>query len=173
MVESIRMAKKQGLAVRTNLIIGFPHETRMDVIQTLWFGVRMSLIGVDEAPYFIFSAYPGTEIFAGLMRDKVVALNDDYFMSLVSFNGKFSTLWPRGVTNRNITAFELATSRVTFMLINYGISYLLFPKRLVRTFSNTLSGKTSATVFENRLQDALHRRKTPEPSEATVSRVSS
>jgi radical SAM superfamily enzyme YgiQ (UPF0313 family) len=163
MVASIRTAKKIGLVLRTNLIIGFPHETRKDVFQTLWFGLRMAVVGVDEVPFFIFSAYPGTEIFAGLYEDGVVKLNDDYFMSLVSFNGKFSLLKPQGVTNPRISGFELATVRLTFMLLNYGLSYLLFPRRILRTIRNLVVGKNSATVFENRLQDALHRRKVRQP----------
>jgi hypothetical protein len=35
--ESIMEAKRQGIVVRTNLIIGFPHETRRDVFQTVRF----------------------------------------------------------------------------------------------------------------------------------------
>jgi len=60
--------------LRTNLMIGFPHETRQDVLLTLWFGLRMALMGVDDVPFF-FSAYPGTEIFEGLLKDGVVDRN--------------------------------------------------------------------------------------------------
>lgn len=168
MVHSIEAAKKLGLIVRTNLIIGFPHETRRDVFDTLFFGVKMALMGVDEAPYFMFSAYPGTEIFAGLQKDGVVRLNDEYFMSLVSFNGKFSNLFPRGVTNRKLKPFELASLRLAFMLLNYAISYLMFPKRIFRTLRNLVTGSGSATVFENRLQDALKRKSHREPAAARV-----
>jgi radical SAM superfamily enzyme YgiQ (UPF0313 family) len=165
MVASLRTAKRFGLVVRTNLIIGFPHETRKDVLQTLWFGLRMALMGVDEVPFFIFSAYPGTQIFRGLLEDKVVELNDDYFMSLISFNGSFSTLRPQGVTNRHMSGIELATCRLAFMLLNYTISYLLFPRRILRTLRNVVTGKSSATVFESRLQDTFKRKKQARPSE--------
>jgi radical SAM superfamily enzyme YgiQ (UPF0313 family) len=172
MVRSIETAKRKGLVVRTNLIIGFPHETRRDIFETLFFGVKMALMGVDEAPYFMFSSYPGTEIFAGLLREGVVTLSDEYFMSLVSFNGKFSDLFPLGVTNRRVTAFELASLRLAFMLVNYGISYLLFPKRILRTIANIVSGKGSATVFENRLQDAFHRKSHAEKAGPTLTHSS-
>jgi radical SAM superfamily enzyme YgiQ (UPF0313 family) len=165
MVESIRTAKKLGLVIRTNLIIGFPHETRKDVLQTLWFGLRMALMGVDEVPFFIFSAYPGTRIFRGLVEDRVVTLNDDYFMSLVSFNGNFSMMHPRGITNKNISGFELAAFRLSFMLLNYAISYLFFPRRMLRTARNVFAGESSATVFESRLQDAFKRKRRSRPRE--------
>jgi radical SAM superfamily enzyme YgiQ (UPF0313 family) len=158
MVASIRQARAAGIVLRTNLIIGFPHETRRDVFDTLWFGVKMALLGVEEVPYFIFSAYPGTEIFRELTASGRVELNDAYFMQLVSFNGKFSNLRPRGVTNENLSAFELATLRLVFMLTNYTLAYLLRPARIVRTLRNLFGGSDSATVLENRLQNALSRR---------------
>jgi radical SAM superfamily enzyme YgiQ (UPF0313 family) len=161
MVKSIGTAKKLGLILRTNLIIGFPHETRKDVFQTLWFGLRMALKGVDEVPFFIFSAYPGTEIFKTLHKNDMVRINDDYFMSLVSFNGKFSLLKPQGVTNRHISPLELATYRLLFMLLNYAISYLFFPKRIFRTVRNLITGRNAATVFENRLHDVFRRKRSP------------
>jgi radical SAM superfamily enzyme YgiQ (UPF0313 family) len=158
MVASIKVARELGIVLRTNLIIGFPHETRRDVWATLLFGTRMVWHGVEEAPYFIFSAYPGTEIFQGLQAEGRAQLDDAYFLSLISFNGKFSDLRPKGVTNRNMTAFELAALRVTFMLINYGLGYLSHPSRIWRTLRSLTRGGDSATVLENRLQDAFGRR---------------
>ena len=52
MVDSIRQAKHYGLTVRTNLIIGFPDETRQEIFETLCFGLKMVAIGVDEVPFF-------------------------------------------------------------------------------------------------------------------------
>ena len=119
----------------------------------------MAIIGVDEVPLFIFSSYPGTEIFRDLVERKEVQVDDAYFLSLISLNGKFSNLLPEGVTARNITRFELATLRLGFMLINYTLSYVLYPKRIIRTVRNLFDGGSSATVLENRLQDALKRRR--------------
>jgi len=161
---SIRTALSLGLTVRTNLIIGFPDETRREIFQTLRFGLRMAWAGVDEVPLFIFSAYPGTEIFADLLARGEVRLNDDYFLGLVSLNGKFSNLFPAGVSSRHLSNVELATLRLVFMLLNYAIGYLRFPHRILRTLRNLGSGRSSATVLENRLQDALRRSRAGRPS---------
>lgn len=157
MIGSIRAAKRAGLTVRTNLIIGFPDETRAEIFETLRFGLKMAVIGVDEVPLFIFSSYPGTEIFRDLCERNEVTLNDAYFLSLISLNGKFSNLLPDGVTARHVSRFELASLRLAFMLINYGLSYVLYPRRILRTLRNLFTGQASATVLENRLQDALKR----------------
>ena len=163
MEQSIRSAKRAGLTVRTNLIIGFPDESRREIFQTILFGLRMVALGVDEGPFFLFSSYPGTEIFADLRARGEVELSDSYFLSLVSINGKFSNLRPAGVTSRHVSNVELATLRLFFMLLNYLLSYLLYPRRIARTLGNLISGRGSATVFENRLQDALHRARAPLP----------
>lgn len=155
MIASIREAKRAGLTVRTNLIIGFPDETRGEIFETLRFGLKMAAIGVDEVPLFIFSSYPGTEIFRDLRERGEVTLDDAYFLSLVSLNGKFSNLLPQGVTARNVSRFELASLRLTFMLLNYALGYVLYPRRILRTLRNLITGQASATVLENRLQDAL------------------
>lgn len=161
MVASIREAKRLGLTVRTNLIIGFPDESRAEMFETLRFGLRMAVLGVDEVPFFIFSAYPGTEIFADLVARGQVHVDDAYFLSLVSLNGKFSNLRPDGVSARHVSAIELATLRLGFMLLNYALGYALHPRRIVRTLRNLVTGRASATVLENRLQDSLHRRRAP------------
>ena len=157
MVESIRPAKRCGLTVRTHLIIGFPDESRREIFETIRFGLKMTAMGFDEAPFFIFSCYPGTEIFEQLRECGEVTLNDDYFLSLVSFNGKFSNLRPPGVTNRHVSSIELATLRLGFMMLNYLLSYVLYPRRIWRTLRNLTNDQGSATVLENRLQDALNR----------------
>jgi len=163
MIQSIREAKRAGLTVRTNLIIGFPDETRGEIFETLRFGMKMAAIGVDEVPLFIFSSYPGTEIFRDLLEREEVTIGDDYFLSLISLNGKFSNLLPEGVTARHVSRFELASLRLTFMLINYSLSYVLYPRRIVRTLRNLVTGRASATVLENRLQDALKRSRASAP----------
>ncbi len=158
MVTSIRSARREGIVLRTNLIIGFPHETRRDILDTLFFGLRMAVLGVDEVPYYLFSAYPGTAIFRDLVERGELTLSDTYFMELVSFNGKFSDLWPRGVVNPHVSPLELASLRLLFMLANYGLGYAMRPVRVGRTLRNLATGSDAATVLENRLQDALQRR---------------
>src|SRR5262249_30130767 len=52
--ESVIEAKRQGIVVRTNLIIGFPHETRANVFETIRFGLYLAFKGVDEVTINIF-----------------------------------------------------------------------------------------------------------------------
>ena len=74
MEESIRYAVKQGISVRTNLIIGFPHEKRIDLYKTMFQQLKFMIMGCEESPTFPFQAYPGTELFDNLLKNKKLKL---------------------------------------------------------------------------------------------------
>lgn len=158
LTESVLEAKRQNLTVRINLIIGFPEETWSDIFKTMFYGLRMSACGIDEAPLFIFSPYPGTEIFRNLQDEKKIDLDDDYFLALGSLNSSY--LSSKIVCfNPNINARLLGLLRTFFMLANYSVSYLFFPKRIFRTLKNIFSSHEAVTVFEHRLKDLIQRKK--------------
>ena len=157
LTESVLEAKRQGIVVRTNLIIGFPHETRRHVAQTIRYGLYLAWKGADEVSINIFSPYPGTEIFRELLVQKKIALNDDYFFSLTSLNSDYTSLNPI-TCNPTMGARELAVYRIGFMLANYLVGYLRYPSRILRTIANVFFKKHgTATVFEHRLKDLFHR----------------
>ena len=153
---SVLEAKRLGLVIRTNLIIGFPHETRRDIWTTLRYGLYLAWKGADEVTVNIFSPYPGTELFAQLIADGTLTVNDDYFYRLASLNSDFFTLHPLTV-NPHVGRIELAGYRTGFMWLNYLVGYLRYPRRIGRSLANLWSGTHAATVLEHRLNDALRR----------------
>lgn len=150
-------AKKQGLAVRINLIIGFPDETWKDVFQTIWYGLKMSTRGMDEVPLFIFSPYPGTNMFQKLLEVKRISINDSYFLSLTSLNSAYLSTTAVVSCTPHINSIMLGLIRTVFILTNYAISYILYPHRIYRTLRSLLTGNAS-TVFEHRLQDIFKKK---------------
>jgi hypothetical protein len=161
-------AKAVGLVLRTNPIIGFPHENRRGVFATVMYGLKLALRGVDEVSINIFSPYPGSEIFTDLVQQGKVMLNDEYFFSLTSLNSDFSTLNHKTV-NENIGERELAFYRVLFMMTNYLFGYIAYPRRILRTFRNLFAaGHTTAHVFERRLKDLQSRRSTKPPKQNSI-----
>lgn len=157
LTESALIAKKVGIVLRTNLIIGFPHETRADVFQTVRYGLKLAIRGVDEVSINIFSPYPGTEIFSGLIAANRIRVNDEYFLALTSLNSDYTAVNPLTV-NDAMGPRELAAYRLGFMLMNYILGYILYPKRIWRTIRNIFGDGKSATVLEHRLKDAYKRR---------------
>ena len=153
---SVLEAKRLGLVIRTNLIIGFPHETRRDIWMTLRYGLYLAWHGADEVTVNIFSPYPGTELFEQLVKDGTLKVNDDYFYDLSSLNSDFLTLHPLTV-NKHVGRVELALYRTSAMFLNYLVGYLHYPRRIGRSVGNLWHGTHAATVLEHRLNDALRR----------------
>jgi radical SAM superfamily enzyme YgiQ (UPF0313 family) len=154
---SVLEAKRQGIIVRTNMIIGFPHETRKNVFETIRYGLYLAWKGADEVTINIFSPYPGTEIFADLIARQRIQLTDEYFLSLTSLNSDYTSINPLTM-NDTMGPRELAIYRIGFMLMNYIVGYLRYPTRIWRTIRNIwITDDVSATVFEHRVKDALRR----------------
>jgi anaerobic magnesium-protoporphyrin IX monomethyl ester cyclase len=159
LTESVLEAKRQGIVVRTNLIIGFPHETRKHVFETIRYGLYLAWKGADEVSINIFSPYPGTEIFAALVKQGKCKIDDNYFLSLTSLNSDYTSLSPLKC-NDYLGVREMALYRIGFMLLNYAIGYLRYPSRIVRTLRNVFfESGNSATVFEHRIKDMFKRRR--------------
>lgn len=154
---SVLEAKRLGIVVRTNMIIGFPHETRKNIFETIRYGLYLAWKGADEVSINIFSPYPGTEIFDALIREGRLKLDDQYFLSLTSLNSDYASLNPLTV-NKYMGSRELAFCRIAFMLLNYLVGYLRYPSRIIRTIRNILSRDGAATVFEHRLKDIFRRK---------------
>ena len=157
LVASIKEAKRQGLILRINLIIGFPGETIRDVIDTAKFGLKMACQGVDEVSTNIFSPYPGSELFRELHEAGMIEVNDDYFYRLTSLNSDYLKLNPLTFNDRMGPA-QLAIYRFVVMLSCYFLSYALYPNRIARTLRNWRSGDAAATVFEHRIRSFLLRK---------------
>jgi len=155
--QSILEAKRQGLTLRANLIIAFPHERLWDIFKTLSYGLRLSIKGVDEVPLFIFYPYPGTEIFQKLLDKKKIVLNDDFFFKLNPLNSDYLSTNVLSY-NPHISARMLGIIRMIFMLMNYGIGYLFYPQRIFRTIKNLFSKGKATTVFEHRLKNLFSRK---------------
>ena len=160
LTESIINAKNLGITTRANLIIGFPGETRKDMLKTIFYGFKLAMRGVEEVPINLYSAYPGSEIFKHLIKDNRVTLNDDYFLSLTSINSDFLAINPM-VVNEIVSPRGLAIYRVVAMGTNYLLGYLINPSRIIRTIRNVFGDShVAATVLEHRLKDSMRRGKT-------------
>ena len=62
LIESIKSAAKIGHTVKLNFIIGFPHETLIDCLKSVFFGIYCSFrFGIYDVNYAMFSPYPGSE----------------------------------------------------------------------------------------------------------------
>jgi radical SAM superfamily enzyme YgiQ (UPF0313 family) len=157
---SIKMAVKYGIITKSNFIIGFPDETRIDVYRTLLFMWKLALLKMNDSLVSVFSPYPGSEIY-DVLRDKGVLpeMNDEYFEFLMM---QFDFTVTKSVCKR-IGSFELLIYRVLGFSVFYGLSYLRCPDRLFRLIRIFLSkGKNFQpnSLFEQRVFDFIVRKRT-------------
>lgn len=155
LTESILKARKIGLKTRIHLIIGYPFETWKEVFETIRYGLKMAIKGVDEVPFYIYNPYPGTELFRGLQAEGKIEFSDEYFLHLTRMNSSFLST-DIVCHSPHIHSRLLGIVRVIAICSTYFLGYLLYPSRIFRTIRN-LFRKEASTTFEHRLKDLLKR----------------
>ena len=177
LTEALRSALSQGIHCKCNIVIGFPDDTRRDILKTMWLCWKLAVKGIDAVEIMQFTPYPGTQLFDRLRQDGSIGeLDDDYFRSLVAFLDPFvASPWCKHVRGR-----ELAFWRVFGMASFFALSFLLRPWRFLRLIKN-VAKEESETVLEHRLGAMIRRpiakateavgkaaKTLPRPSEVTV-----
>jgi anaerobic magnesium-protoporphyrin IX monomethyl ester cyclase len=154
LMASMHDAVREGMNVKTNIIIGFPDETRREAWQTVAFVARMALAGVHDVSVSLFSPYPGSELFAGLRKSgKLSEPDEEYFISLAAYTDITNTVsWCEHMSNR-----EMSIIRIISLISFYGAQYLMRPWRLLRTLYNLVSHRQESRLDKS-LYDFLQRR---------------
>lgn len=165
-LESMRIAKRLGVNIKANLMIGFPDETRRDLLRTVQFGLKAAWIGVDDIPLFPFSPYPGTALYDELRADGTLPPPDDDYLAGLGYMDITRT----SSMSRHIGTTELNLYRILGMGAFYAISYARYPARILRTLRNVVADR-SETVLEQRLIEFKRRqppRQIPAPPARTT-----
>ncbi|MBY0587083.1 B12-binding domain-containing radical SAM protein [bacterium] len=161
---SIKSAVRNKLRVKCSLIIGFPHENRTSVFQTMLFAWKSAWVGVDAVECMVFTPYPGSELFDELRAEgRVPELNDDYIRSMAAFLDPFV---PSHYC-KHISGYELMAWRWAIMLSFFAVSFTIRPWRFARLVMS-LFNRNPETVVENRLSAMLRR---PKAKQAQVVEV--
>jgi len=116
--EGVRMISRSGIDVSGFFILGFPGETRQDILATISFAVELPLL---KAHFFHFTALPATEAFNTLVEEgKLTGYDDSMFMDV--------SYVPEGLTSQDLKSllrkayidFYLRPSVVVRLLIRLG-----------------------------------------------------
>jgi len=157
--KSIRIAVKNGIITKVNFIIGFPFETRREILETLRFVLKLALIKVDDCNITMFSPYPGSELFRELYEEGAIGeIDDEYFALLMTqFDFTIARTFCRAVN-----PWEIVLYRVAGMSLFYGLSYLRAPGKIVRLITSVFRSRFQPhSLFEQRIFDfAVRARRT-------------
>jgi radical SAM superfamily enzyme YgiQ (UPF0313 family) len=154
---SIRSAIKAGLAVKINLVIGFPHERLGHVLKTLAYCVRTAFTGVEDVSMPIFTPYPGSALFREMLADGTIQkLDDDYIVSLTAM---FDMTFPTSYC-KQIPGWQLLVIRILGHALFYSLAYLSHPSRIWRLIKALRADKFRPNnVIEQRLFDLVARKR--------------
>jgi radical SAM superfamily enzyme YgiQ (UPF0313 family) len=150
---SMRGAIREGMNVKTNIIIGFPDETRKEVWQTVRFVARMALGGVHDVSVSLFSPYPGSELFDGIRKaGKLPELDDEYYFSLASYTDVTTTIgWCDNLSSRELSFFRIL-ALLSFYVLQWGTR----PWRAFATVYNIFANR-QVSRLDKSLQDFFKR----------------
>ena len=153
MIESMRGARRAGLAIKTNFVFGFPGSSWREVRETFGFLARLAALGVDDVNTFPFSPYPGTELFDELVAAGKIVVDDDYFRSLLAYNDpENSVSYTDLVGSRGLSRLNLAA-----MCFFYAVSFSLRPQRAAK-LAFSLAARDTSTRFTMALANRRRRR---------------
>jgi len=153
--KSMKTAVKIGHTIRLNFIIGFPHETFLDCVRTIFFAIKSAIKhGVSDINFAIFAPYPGSELFKQLEEKKKVKLDDNYIKKLlVQFDLTKSFSYCD-----NVPGIILMILRFLGFSLSYLTIYLSRPKKILNLIQNIFKKKFVAnSLIEQRVYDMIIR----------------
>jgi hypothetical protein len=153
MKESMRAAVAAGITVKCNMMIGFPDETRGEILETLRLCVELAGVGVHDLNMGPFCPYPGTPMFNDLVRSgRLAGLDDDLYDQLASYSDLTRTRsW-----SRHVGSAELAAYRWLGMALFYAASLGSHPGRVARLVADVATGRQH-TRLARAMSDILAR----------------
>ena len=154
---SMKTAVRIGHTIRLNFIIGFPHETFMDCLRTIFFAYRCAILyGVSDINFAIFAPYPGSELFTKLEEQNKVAIDDSYIKRLlVQFDLTKSFSYCDNVPGKALMILRFLGFAGSYVLI-----YLSRPKKIFSLIINIFRKKfTANSLIEQRIYDMIVRSK--------------
>lgn len=135
LLASLRAGVRIGLITRVNVIIGHPQEQRADVLKSLWFLSKCSMIGCQDAAVLIFVPYPGSEDTERLISQGKLSTDKNYpYLGLARSGSSFKTYNPHMGTR------ELLIWQFFMLSVFYITAFIAHPKRFFHLFRSLITG---------------------------------
>ena len=130
LLASVRASVRAGLNVTAFFVLGFPHDTRRDLRETVRLARRLAIEGIDDVNMSFFFPIPNTELYHDLVKRGRVRLTDGFFMAPITS----VDLRLREDDNycEHLSAAQLTVFRYWIFLNFYLTSFLVRPARVFR-----------------------------------------
>jgi radical SAM superfamily enzyme YgiQ (UPF0313 family) len=155
----IKYANRIGMWTLSTFIIGFPHETEKHINATINFACRS---GLDMAVFYAFMPLPGTEAYAVMKADGLVAY-DKYLDPAMFYSnealGIIARAYHQGTTTKQFTADQILQfiSKAYTKFFIRSISAFLNPMRLFRKIRSFEDVRYATKIGSSLMQMLLRR----------------
>ena len=125
-------------------------------MKSIFFGAYCSLrFGVLDVNYAIFSAYPGSELFEKLKKEKKLSVDDNYFKNL-----SYQDVTQAYSYCENVSGKMLSFLRFFGFALSYATIYISRPLRIYNLVKNFFRKDfLPSNLFEQRIYDFYIRSK--------------
>jgi anaerobic magnesium-protoporphyrin IX monomethyl ester cyclase len=139
LMNSVKASVRHKLNVTTFIVIGFPHDTKEDLRDTLKMVRKLARMGIDDIAVGFFFPIPNTQLYTELMDQGRVDLSDEFLLTPIFANEE--KLLDENNYCDHLSARELTAWKYKFVINFYLISFAVRPWRPIKIFWNALRGK--------------------------------
>jgi radical SAM superfamily enzyme YgiQ (UPF0313 family) len=144
LMRAVDAAVGAGLNVSALLVIGFPHDTTRDVLETMRLVHVLAKKGVEDVACAFFFPIPATELYYALLKKGRIRLDDDFLATPIFVHDRY--LSEERNYCESIPAWRLTLLKYAIVATFYLTQYLWDPTRALRRVSNLVRGREESKM---------------------------
>ena len=159
LTSSMKTSIKLGMVAKTHIMFGLPGQNLKEVISTLFFTLKLAIIGVEDLSVHSFVAHPGSQEYQSLIdsgkidiqKIKNDGLYPQFLLSQSFSEGIALQSWSEGIPHWILSRLE----RYTYFMF-YGVYYLLRPWKIWQNYRNIVVLRKPISGIENLIYRKLY-----------------
>ena len=140
LLNAVEASVRNKLNITCFFVLGFPHDTKEDLVLTRKLVRKLALMGIDDIAIGFFFPIPATALYNQLVERGDIKDNDDDFLMTPIFANEAKLTEEHNYCD-HLSARQLTWWKYRLLINFYGLSFLRHPWKLFTVIGNTLRGK--------------------------------
>jgi radical SAM superfamily enzyme YgiQ (UPF0313 family) len=154
LLASVRASVRNRLNVTAFFVMGFPHDTRDDIRETVRLVRRLAREGIDDVSMTFFFPIPNTALYRSLLAQGRIELSDHFLVTPI--RSMETRLREENNYCASLTARQLTRAKAWMFLNFYAVSFFSHPTRVFRLLRALVTSRET-TKLESFLQEVKRR----------------
>jgi radical SAM superfamily enzyme YgiQ (UPF0313 family) len=130
LMRAVRASVRSGLSVANFFVVGFPHDTRRDLWQSVGLAFRLALAGAHDIALSFYFPVPGSQLYRELEAEGRIAPTDDGLLApILSMNARLSA---EHNYCRALSAAEITRMKYLILLVFFATQFAVRPWRVLQ-----------------------------------------